>query len=369
MLTTARARASRIVSGSIAAALALVIAARSQEAHAGPLGLVHPAGPAAAPEQAGSPTCTSFSYPVALAPGEPADHEVAAELCVPSVSARDTVLLTVHGATYSSLYWDFPYQPERYSFVRHANAAGYATLNFDRLGNRESDRPFSLTVTPTAQAYVHHQLVEALRSGELGRAWSRVVLVGHSLGSIISIQQAATYHDVDGLVVTGFLHTYGPGLPALLLNLYPAALDPRFASLGLDLGYLTTQPGARGPTFYYLPNADPAVVALDEQTKELGTSGELAEFALVDTALTSLQVDAPVLTVMGRYDTIFCGLTACGDLLSGTTLEPAAYAPAAELEIVVVPQAGHDLNLQKNAPTTYAAICDWLDERFPPLGG
>lgn len=98
------------------------------------------------------------------------------------------------------------------------------------------------------------------------------MLAGHSLGSIIGVQQAATYHDVDGLVVTGFLHTYGPGIAVLLANLYPSALDPRFATLGLDLGYLTTKPGTRGPTFYYLPNADPAVIALDEQTKELGTA-------------------------------------------------------------------------------------------------
>jgi alpha-beta hydrolase superfamily lysophospholipase len=363
-----RARASRNGSWLIALALVLVGTARSHQAHAGLLDALFPGSPA--PDLVQQPvarTCTSFPYAVALAPGEPADHEIAAELCVPSVSTRDTVLLTVHGITYSSLYWDFPYQPERYSFVLHANAAGYATLNFDRLGSRGSDRPLSLLVTPAAQAYVHHQLVEALRSGELGHAWSRVVLVGHSLGSVLSIQQAATYHDVDGLVVTGFLHAYGTGFAALLLSLYPAALDPRFAGSGLDLGYMTTQPGTRGSSFYHLANADPTVVALDEQTKEVGASGEIVPFPLVDTSLTSLQVDVPVLTVMGRYDTIFCGLAACGELLSGTTLEPLSYAPAAELEIVVVPSAGHDLNLQKNAPTTYAAIRAWLDERFPPL--
>jgi pimeloyl-ACP methyl ester carboxylesterase len=194
-----------------------------------------------------------------------------------------------------------------------------------------------------------------------------VVLAGHSLGSIISIQQAAAYHDVDGLVITGFMHLYGAGLALLLANLYPAALDPRFAPQYPDLGYLTTQPGSRGPALYYLPNADPAVIALDEQTKELGTSGELVEFALVDSLLTSLQVDAPVLSIVGEYDTIFCGVAPCGSLLGATTLEPLAYSPAAELDIVVVPQSGHDLNLQKNAPTAYASIIDWLNQRFPPL--
>lgn len=359
---------SRAGSRLIALALALLVTARSHEAHAGLFDILFPGSPdTPVVLPPGSRTCTKLRHEVALAPGAPADHEIAAELCVPSEITRDTVLLTVHGLTYSSLYWDFPYQPDRYSFVRHANAAGYATLNFDRLGNRESDRPPSLLVTPAAQAHVQHQLVEALRSGEFGHAWSRVVLVGHSLGSVLSIMQAATYHDADGLVVTGFLHGYGAGFAALLLSLYPAALDPRFAGLGLDLGYMTTQPGTRGSRFYHLLNADPAVIALDEQTKEVGAAGEIVPFPLVNTALTSLQVDVPVLSVVGRNDAIFCGLGACGDLLSATTLEPLAYGPAAELELVVVPKAGHDLNLHKNAPTTYAAILDWLDERFPPL--
>lgn len=353
-----------------ALALALVVTACSHEAHAGLFDILFPPAPPPPPVVVlppGSQACTKFLYEVALAPGAPCDHEISAELCVPSDITRDTVLLTVHGLTYSSLYWDFPYQPETYSFVRHANAAGYATLNFDRLGSGESDRPLSLLVTPGAQAYVQHQLVEALRSGEFGHAWSRVVLAGHSLGSVLSINQAATYHDVDGLVVTGFMHGYGAGFVALVASLQPAALDPRFAGMGLDVGYLTTQPGTRGPRFYHLANADPAVVALDEQTKEAGAAGEIVPFPLVNTALMSVQVDVPVLSIIGRNDWIFCGLGPCGTLLSSTTLEPLSYGPAAELEMVVVPDAGHDLNLQKNAPVAYAAILDWLDERFPPL--
>lgn len=370
-LALVRSSVSRAGSRLAALALALVVTACSHEAHAGLFDVLFP--PASPPPPPGvvlppgSQTCTKLMYEVSLAPGAPCDHEIAAELCVPSDITRDTVLLTVHGITYSSLYWDFPYQPETYSFVRHANAAGYATLNFDRLGSRDSDRPLSVLVTPDVQAYVHHQLVEALRSGEFGHAWSRVVLVGHSLGSVLSIKQAATYHDVDGLVVTGFMHGYGAGFAELLLSLYPAALDPRFAGLGLDLGYMTTQPGTRGSGLYHLANADPAVVALDEQTKELGAAGEIVSFPLVNTALTSVQIDVPVLSIIGTYDSIFCGLGPCGTLLSSTTLEPLSYGPAAELKMVVVPNAGHDLNLQKNAPVTYAAILDWIDKRFPPL--
>ena len=50
-------------------------------------------------------------------------------------------------------------------------------------------------------------------------------------------------------------------------------------------------------------------------------------------------------------------------------LDPLAYPPQAELESVVIPESGHDLNLQANAPVTYAAIIGWLNRRFPPPGG
>ena len=56
-------------------------------------------------------------------------------------------------------------------------------------------------------------------------------LIGHSLGSVISIQEAGTYNDVSRVVVTGLLHAPGVGLgfaTTLTSLLYPAALDPQF---------------------------------------------------------------------------------------------------------------------------------------------
>ena len=37
-------------------------------------------------------------------------------------------------------------------------------------------------------------------------------LIGHSLGSVISIQEAGTYNDVSRVVVTGLLHVPGVGV-------------------------------------------------------------------------------------------------------------------------------------------------------------
>ena len=70
---------------------------------------------------------------------------------------------------------------------------------------------------------------------------------------MIAIQEAGLYHDVSRVVVTGLLHapSVGAGFAATLASLlYPAVFDPQFAGQGLDLGYLTTDPGDRAADFY-----------------------------------------------------------------------------------------------------------------------
>jgi pimeloyl-ACP methyl ester carboxylesterase len=57
------------------------------------------------------------------------------------------VLVLVHGITYGTYYWDFPYQPETYSAVNALNRHGYATLNIDRIGHGRSDHPLSALTT------------------------------------------------------------------------------------------------------------------------------------------------------------------------------------------------------------------------------
>jgi hypothetical protein len=58
------------------------------------------------------------------------------------------------------LYWDFPYQPSTYPYVRAATAAGYATFNFDRIGIGNSDHPPAADVTISSNALVVHEIVQ-----------------------------------------------------------------------------------------------------------------------------------------------------------------------------------------------------------------
>lgn len=321
--------------------------------------------PSAVRAEEGGFRCEELSLPVSLSPGATAVYEVFGVLCARGAIEHKTVQVTLHGITYSHLYWDFPFQPETYSYVRRATAAGYAVLNLDRIGIGQSDRPPAADVSIPSNGYVVHQIVQALRGGDLvvasfGRIQAdRVVLVGHSLGSVIAIQESATFGDVDGVVLTGLSHTVTPALGQILGALYPASLDPRFAGQSVPDGYLTTLPGFRG-VFYYPPSADPLVIAIDEQTKETCTLAEL------DTAVPALALSTgihlPVLVVVGDYDAAFCNPPTCSE--SGSIdAEPSFYPADACAEAVAMPDSGHDLNLETHAQAAYDVILHWMDRR------
>src|SRR5688572_26777199 len=123
-------------SASRVAALALACAA------------VMPSAPATA--QSGA-ACSSIEIDASLTLGL-VRGSVAGTLCVPP--GATTVELLLHGFSYGQYYWDLPFQPGTYSFVRDANARGFATLNIDRLGNVGSFQPLSTFVTMDAQASV-----------------------------------------------------------------------------------------------------------------------------------------------------------------------------------------------------------------------
>jgi pimeloyl-ACP methyl ester carboxylesterase len=324
--------------------------------------------PSSARAEEGGFRCEEVTFPVTLSPEDATVYDVAGFLCARGTVHNKTIQLVIHGATYSHLYWDFPFQPETYSYVRRAAEAGYAVLNLDRIGIGGSDRPAAAEVTVASNAFVIHQIVQTLRGGDLVvpsfgilRA-ERVVSIGHSLGSAIAIVEAVTYGDVDGVIITGLMHSLGPGVPDLFASIFPASLDPRFAGQTIPDGYFTTAPGTRGGSFFYhAPFFDRAVVALDEQTKETFTQGEL------DNVLPSLfltgGIHVPVLVAVGDHDRLFCpdpGCTASGRVAA----EPGFYAPDACPEAVAIPDAGHNLNLHLNAQLSYDVMLEWLDRRI-----
>ncbi|GAA5200049.1 alpha/beta fold hydrolase [Rugosimonospora acidiphila] len=323
--------------------------------------------PAAPPRQ--PPICTAVHVPVSLDVTAPAD--VYGRLCVPAGRRHAAIQVLVPGATYSGYYWDFPYQPETYSYVQAVGESGYATLNIDRIGYGQSSREPSVALTATAQALVLHQLVQGLRAGTIGGiGFTKVVLVGHSLGSGVCTLEAAIYRDVDGVVLTGVTHHPSAItlVAAILSSVHPASSEPKFGA-AYDAGYVTTVPGRRATTFYAAQDTDPGVIATDEVFKDPVSVTELTEsFAVGVSSPASRDIAAPVLVVVGTQDNLFCGGELASDCASAASLaqeEAPYFGPAARLQTFVLPGAGHDLNLELNAASYRDAVMNWA-ARFVP---
>jgi alpha-beta hydrolase superfamily lysophospholipase len=328
------------------------------------------ASPAVAASAAGlpAPTCAVHVLPVAITDPGPADQSMWGELCYRGTREPSTVQLLVHGASYTSQYWNFPYGNGYYSYVDAATAAGYATFDVDRIGDGNSSHPPSADVTIAAGAVSLHDAVTALRTGALdGHAFAHVIMVGHSLGSFETWAEVAAYHDVDAVIITGALHQVNPDVGTIAADdIYPAVDDPKFAGSGLDPGYLTSRPGTRESLFYDPATANPAVVAVDEADKSTVTAAELdglfATLAEPAAQQPSSQVSVPVLLVDGAEDNIFCaGVTAynCTSPASVRAYESQFYAAAPSLTVVTIPDTGHDLALSTTAPLTDVAMLAW----------
>jgi pimeloyl-ACP methyl ester carboxylesterase len=318
------------------------------------------------------PRCEALQVAVSLP--QVLDATLYGELCVRAGTAPSAVQLLVHGATYNSYYNDWPDRPDFYSYVRQMTGAGYATFNVERLGYGHSTHPDSTLATIQNQTEALRQVVEKLRSGEIGgRAFSRVIWVGHSLGTLYGWLEASVADDVDAFVLTGLLHTVKPSWLALAVqSAYSANQDPTFSTRGFDSGYLTFKAGTRAPLFYWTPGADPNEIALDERLKdtvsgtEFGAAVPLFNSAPPQTA-PSRAIRVPTLLVVGQYDRVMCLVPGDPDGLvcnehNVARQEAPYYSDEARLHVLVVRNTGHDLQLHLSAPTTGEAILDWLSK-------
>ena len=294
------------------------------------------------------------------------------ELCARAGATPSAVQLLVHGATYNSYYSDWPYRPDRYSYVRQMTSAGYATFNIERLGYGRSTHPNSTLVSLQNGTEALHQVVQKLRAGQIGgHAFTRVIWVGHSLGTLYGWLEASVANDVDAFVLTGLLHTVKPSWLALAFqSVVVANQDPKFATLGFDSGYLTFTPGTRAPLFYWTPGAQPDVIALDERLKdtvsgsEFGAAVPLFNSPPAQTA-PSRSIKVPTLLVLGEHDRVMCdedGLL-CNQQ-NVAQQETPYYSDAARLHVLVVLNTGHDLQLHLSAPDTGEKILDWLSKEL-----
>jgi hypothetical protein len=328
----------------------------------GGLALVAAAGaaPALAAGHArpGAVSCRAETVPVNLAAGQPARDHVWGLLCATrrELAAGTTVQFLVPGATYDHVYWEFgKFGGRRYDYARATAAAGFPTFDIDEIGTGHSSHPLSTDLTFATTAYVNHEVIQALVHGGVdGVRFGRVIGVGHSYGSYLTWEEAGTYHDVAGVIITGLTH-YPIADPDSVLGtaFYPAIEDPKFAGSGLDPGYLTTVPGVRVRLFYNTADSDPAVVAADEARKDVVSGTGLSQ-ALAGTAGVSGHITAPVLIIMGADDALSCGPITptenidCGSPAALIAAEAPLYGQAPSVHACSVPGSGHSIALALN---------------------
>ncbi|EJD46857.1 hypothetical protein AURDEDRAFT_184117 [Auricularia subglabra TFB-10046 SS5] len=273
----------------------------------------------------------------------------------PSTGHSDTLLIAFPGSTYGTEYWNFPYQPKKYSFVRFANSRGFSVLNVARIGSGKSDHPDPERVLQVGlQVAAEVELAKLARGGKIGgRKFKNVVGLGHSLSSTIlnGVLNAAP-DALDGAVFTGFGHSIPPpetfpGVPASSTGL------ERFA--GLPDGYLTTTPDTR--RLFYGPDGtfDPAVLAFDEAHKDVVSQGEW--LTIPRFVAPAPKFKGHVLVANGLQDFFACDeANACAEI----EREREVYSGAASFETAVIENSGHDINLSLVAPKFFEIVVSWL---------
>lgn len=302
--------------------------------------------------------------PVSLEENGHKGYELAVWVGEPRQS-NGTMCILVPGSSYDHTYWDFPFHPEKYSCVKYLTDAGYTILAYDRIGTGNSSLPPVDLVTGECHAYTVHQLVGMVKKGDLGNnRIDRIVVIAHSQGSRIALLEEILYHDVDALIISGQLHFnsfIGPAINRLMLNWVLASEDAKFTGKNIPPGYTTTRAGTRSQYFFNMETADPQTVRRDEELKGLATTFDAGSINVLD---RTNDVKVPVFCVMGEYDLLFCNPPARLVAEEVCAVERAYFSEAAELEVYVLPGAGHCLNLHENAVDWYQAASNWIQRRI-----
>ena len=176
------------------------------------------------------------------------------------------------------------------------------------------------------------------------------------------MQEAATYDDVDAVVLTGMSHTVTPALGDV--SFYPG--EPRSALRGARLPGRLFHHRPRNPVrsiFYNTATRPPRSPHHQDRREEQG-----------DDHHRRAQHGGPRPGLLDRSPRSGAG----GGRGQGPGLlqpaglhgfrqhrdEPGFYPAAACAEAVAIPGAGHDLNLHYQAPRTYTTLLKWLNQRI-----
>lgn len=250
------------------------------------------------------------------------------------------LVFAIHGGGYHRGYWHPTFADESYSFARWFTDHGKAVMAIDMLGMGQSTRPEP--ESKLSQAIIAAAHAEALR--QVVAQWAGPVSVtgiGHSMGGMMVIAQAAAHPAMDRVAVLGWANE-----PMILGDTDVATLQ---AGL-IPSGYLAT-PRAPMRALFYWPDVPLDFIAADE------AQGSTTPVTMGRDALTpgivhaaAAQIAVPVLVVQSVIDTS-----------PAPEREPAYFSASPMVELQILDQAAHCQNFAGNRAQHWAQLNDWID--------
>ena len=280
--------------------------------------------------------------------------------CLFHVNAGQKPVQTVlHGLTYNHRYWDVKRINDRkYSYARFMAKNGFVVLALDLLGSGRSDVPDGDVLNISESSFTIAQVLSSLKSGKnpIHRSFRKVVVTGHSLGSILSVFTLGTFPNIaDALVVTGW--AWAPHV----------VLPPDLVEAALQNPYVQLPPILREQLFYFLRKADLAVIAFDNRvladqtprgifTQGLPLLEAMAlgnDLEFIKNFSRSNQVRVPVLVQLGEFDVIAPASLA--------DQEADFYPNASRVKVQTLTNIGHSFNLHVNNQKSWKRVKRWLN--------
>ncbi|KZT59586.1 alpha/beta-hydrolase [Calocera cornea HHB12733] len=274
----------------------------------------------------------------------------------------------MHGIAFDSSYWDLPYQPQNYSYVYAAAQAGYTTFRYDRLGTGKSDFPsgYHVVQTPT-DLQILLAFLDLLHEGKIGgKAYSKVVGVGHSYGSIQLVSASALVpHQLAALVLTGF-SANGSYITQFETSSAFSRADSTYPSLfeGVPGEYMVFGlPQTTQINFLYYPYYDPQAAEVAWEVQQPVTMGVVFTLGAIQGGASGYT--GPVYVVTGDRDWVFCG-NQCNIRPDGvhTVLElvgPTLFPNSTNFSAHSPANTGHGLTTHYSTPETHANIMGWIN--------
>jgi pimeloyl-ACP methyl ester carboxylesterase len=250
------------------------------------------------------------------------------------------LVILIHGASDTHAVFDFG---NGFHTARDLAHHGFGVLAIDRVGYGASSHPNGDTLDFATQAGYVHEMIQDVRNGALGFTPPAIVVLGPSLGADVTLVEAATYHDVDGVVIVSHTQQLQPALFQVDVNAW-FAQGPYF-DFGVDF---------RTSFFYAEPWAVQHVIDADNATRSLVPRAEILSALTGQSNFALAQIDVPVLLMQAEYDALFVPQN-----------DSALFTSSPDVSFALIAHAGHKMfSHPASKQAAVHTVTDWLDARF-----